>query len=153
MSLVAGFRLVPIAAVPRLVEAAAQSARTYADQLREDAGREVTFPGSGGLLATALAYLQQHGVPIMESGFAGAANELSKLTGKTQVILTAAQRDACFDAINVAPDRESELRDYFNDFNAANEPDVGRAMLDGLRAIREVLVQVSEKNVVLLTIG
>jgi hypothetical protein len=49
---------------------------------------------------------------------------------------------------------EEALRDYYNEFNATNEPpEVGKAMLDGVRALRESLQSLDDDSIVLLSIG
>jgi len=48
---------------------------------------------------------------------------------------------------------EEDVRQYFNEFNATDEHEVGQAMLDGIRALHQSLAQVDESSVVILRIG
>jgi len=49
---------------------------------------------------------------------------------------------------------EEALRNYYNEFNAANEPpEIGKAMHDGVRALRESLQSLDDDSIVLLIIG
>jgi hypothetical protein len=48
---------------------------------------------------------------------------------------------------------EPELRDYYNKLYGAGESDVGAAMGDGIRAIRQALSTVDGDSFVLLQIG
>jgi hypothetical protein len=45
------------------------------------------------------------------------------------------------------------MRQYFNEFNATNEQEIGRAMLDGVSALRESLGQIEDSSVVVFSIS
>jgi hypothetical protein len=45
------------------------------------------------------------------------------------------------------------MRQYFNEFNAANEQEIGRAMLDGVSALHESLGQIEDSSVVVFSIS
>ncbi len=45
------------------------------------------------------------------------------------------------------------MRQYFNEFNATNEQEIGRAMLDGVSALRENLGQIEDSSVVVFGIS
>jgi hypothetical protein len=45
------------------------------------------------------------------------------------------------------------MRQYFNEFNATNEQEIGRAMLDGVSALHESLGKIEDSTVVVFKIG
>ena len=45
------------------------------------------------------------------------------------------------------------MRQYFNEFNATNEQEIGQAMLDGVSALRESLGQIEDSSVVVFSIS
>jgi hypothetical protein len=68
-------------------------------------------------------------------------------------IFTAAHRQAYLSKLAVESYSETELRDYYNAFNACHEPEVGQPMLDGIRALHESLHQIDNESVILFEIG
>jgi hypothetical protein len=47
---------------------------------------------------------------------------------------------------------ETDLRNYFNEFNETNDQEVGRAMLDGLVALQQSLSQLDSGSVIVFII-
>jgi hypothetical protein len=121
----------------------------------EEHGEEiVTYPFSGYVLMTLLPYLEErHGIELMESEYDRAAGALSAESGMTHFVFTNALKTAHLAKLTTLSLPREELRDYYNEFNAADEPDAGEPMLDAVRAVREALNYVDDSSVVVLTIS
>jgi hypothetical protein len=118
-------------------------------------GRAVAdYDGSGYIIATLLPYLEEQGVDLMKSSYDDLAEALTASSGASQFFLTSAHKAACLERLNPSAYDVASLRDYYNAFNERDEPEaIGRAMLDGIEAIRRALDAVGDDTVVLLSIG
>jgi hypothetical protein len=121
----------------------------------EEHGEEVvTYPFSGYVLVTLLPYLKKnHQIDLMKSEYDAVARSLSAESGATHFILTYALKADHLAKLQALSIPGEELRDYYNKFNAANEPDAGKPMLEGIRALLEALNRVDDSSVVVLTIS
>ena len=117
-------------------------------------GREVAdYRWSGYVLATLLPYLQEnHEMDLMTSEYDELAGSLTNTTGATHFIFTETERTAFLNRLDPASFSEEEMRQYFNEFNATDEHEIGKAMLDGIRALHQSLAQVDESSLVILRI-
>jgi hypothetical protein len=160
MSAIASFIKLPKAALDRLREAAVPKKRlfggqrdTYPDYLRQHGKEVADYNWSGHVLATLLVYLQkQHQIDLMKSEFDELSTFLSKSRGATYFILTDAHKQAYLLTLG-GEFSEQTLCDYYNTFNGSAETDVGRPMLDGVRAFKQSLDTLDEKSVVVFSIG
>jgi len=152
MSAIASFTKVPTSALEGLRNAAASG--TGYDYLNAN-GREVAeYRWSGYVLATLLPYLQQkHQIDLMKSEYDELAAFLTNTTGATHFIFTPIQRTAFLNRLEPRSFSEEEMRQYFNEFNATNEQEIGRAMLDGISALRESLGQIEDSSIVVFSIS
>jgi hypothetical protein len=117
-------------------------------------GREVAeYRWSGYVLATLLQYLEEkHQIDLMKSEYDELAAFLTNTTGATHFIFTPSQRTAFLNRLEPKSFSEEEVRQYFNEFNATNEQEIGRAMLDGVNALHESLGQIEDSSVVVFSI-
>ena len=117
-------------------------------------GRTVgNYPWSGYVLATLLPYLQeQRRIDLMKSELDALATRLGQEQQATCFILTSEHIGSIAD-LAAEKFSEGELRDYYNEFNESNECGVGRAMLDGIRFLREALAEIDADSAVVLKIG
>jgi hypothetical protein len=147
MSAIASFIKVPISALEGLRNAAASGA-DY-DYLTVN-GREVAeYRWSGYVLATLLPYLQEkHQIDLMKSEYDELAAFLTNTTDATHFIFTPGQRTAFLNRLEPKSFSEDEMRQYFNEFNATNEQEIGRAMLDDVSALHESLGRIEDSSVV-----
>lgn len=146
MSAIASFIKFPIDAVEEL--------RNDYDQCVQDQGVEVADYGwSGYVLGTLLSYLQDNDIDLMESPYGALASDLCETRGASVSFFTPAHKAAYLAKLSPAQFSSEELRDYFNEFNACNEPEIGEAMLDGIDSIQKSLASLDEKSVILFTIG
>ncbi len=160
MSAIASFILIPKAALDGLRDAATpkkswlgKAKDTYWDYLKQH-GREVAeYEWSGYILASLLPFLQARQIDLMHSDFDALATHLTQKRGATYFVFTDAHKRAHL--TKLAPDSfaEGQLRDYYNEFNATSEPEAGKPMLDGIRAIQQSLQALDESSVVVLSIG
>ena len=118
-------------------------------------GREVAeYRWSGYVLATLLQYLEEkHQIDLMKSEYDELAAFLTNTTGATHFIFTPSQRTAFLNRLEPKSFSEEEVRQYFNEFNATNEQEIGRAMLDGVSVLRESLGQIEDSSVVVFSIS
>ena len=151
MSAIASFIKLPKSALEGLRDAAAGG--TDHDYLRVN-GRDVAeYRWSGYVLATLLPYLEEkHQIDLMKSEYDELAAFLTNTTGATHFIFTPGQRGAFLNRLQPRSFSEEEMRQYFNEFNATNEQEIGRAMLDGVSALRESLGQIEDTSVVVFSI-
>ena len=110
-------------------------------------GRAVAeYRWSGYVLATLLAHLEEkHQIDLMKSEELAAF--LTNTTRATHFIFTPAN------GLEPKSFSEEAMRQYFNEFNATNEQEIGRAMLDGVSALRESLGQIEDSSVVVFSIS
>jgi hypothetical protein len=156
MSAIAPFIRLPIGDIGGLCAAAVHGAgRGGYDDFLERHGREVVdYRWSGWVFGTLLAYLdERHGIDLTQSSHDELSKFLTKTRGATHFVLTDDHRRAYFDALDPGKFSQAALRDYYNEFNEADEDELGEAMLDGIRAIRQSLASVDENSVVLFIIG
>jgi hypothetical protein len=150
MSAIASFIKVPKSALEGLRNAAAGG--TDHDYLSTN-GREVAeYRWSGYVLVTLLPYLEEkHQIDLMKSEYDELAAFLTNTTGAIHFIFTPGQRSAFLNRLQPRSFSEEEMRQYFNEFNATNEQEIGRAMLDGVNALRESLGQIEDTSVVVFS--
>lgn len=117
-------------------------------------GRGVAgYRWSGYVLATLLPYLEEkHQIDLMKSEYDELAAFLTNTTGATHFIFTPRQRIAFLNRLDPKSFSEGLMRQYFNEFNATNEQEIGRAMLDGVSALHESLGQIEDTSVVVFSI-
>ena len=160
MSAFASFIKLPTSALDGLREAAVPKKRffgtprdTFRDYLSGQGTEVAEYPWSGYVFATLLPYLQElNQIDLMRSEHDALSKYLSETRGTTVFIFTHAHRAAYADKLGMEFS-ELSLRDYYNKFNATSEPDAGKPMLDGIRAIRQSLSAVDESSVIIFVIG
>lgn len=159
VSQLAEFFLVDLDRLPALVEAAkpkrkllGKAKSTLPEALRATARELDGFEWSGYYFAVLLAYLDEKGVPLMDSELDEAASALSDPQGASTFIFTSAHKSYL---PQLAPEAHNidELRRYFEEFNECEVPDAGRAMHDALAALRRHIGGLDDSTVLLLTVG
>jgi hypothetical protein len=161
MSAVALFIKLPKAALDGLRKAAVPQKRffgaprdNYHDYLRKHGERVVNYQWSGYVLSTLLPYLEEkHQIDLMKSECDDLADFLTKTRGATYFILTNELRIKYADRLQSDSYSEQELRDYFNKFNESDEPEMGVAMLDGIKAFQQALSRIDESSVVVFIVS
>ncbi len=158
MSAIASFIRVQTSSLPEIREAAVPKKAffgglkdTFDDTLKRKGKDVARYQWSGYVLATLLVCLEEQQIDLMKSEHDALSLYLSEKLQATCFILTNAHKKF-LDQLSPELFSEDALRDYYNEFNASNESDIGGAMLDGIRTFRESLESVDEKSVVLLLI-
>ena len=148
----------PKAALAGLREAAVPKKRffgtvdTFHDYLKQHGRVVANYEWSGYVLATLVVYLEkERSVDLMKSEFDELSSFLSEARAGTYFIFTDSHK--AFLPQLEAEFSEQELCDYYNKFNATEEPDAGVPMVDGVRAFRDSLSTVDSASVVVLGIG
>jgi hypothetical protein len=161
MSAIASFILIPKSSLPELRSAAVPKKAWFGgtkdrfhDFLRQR-GREVSrYDWSGYVIATLLVYLQQRkGIDLMKAQGDDVSPFLIEKRKGTWITLDASQKVSHLTQLAPESYSETELRDFYNEFNASNETEIGKAMLDGIRSIGESLGAVDSDSIVLLNIA
>jgi len=160
MSSIASFILIPKSAIHSLRDSAiprknwlGKTKDTYHDFLAQY-GREVAkYEWPGFVLATLLVYLQNQRIDLMDSDYDELSNYLTENRGTTHFVFTEAHKQAHLARLVPESFSEAQLRDYYNEFNETAEPEAGKPMLDGVRAIRQSLQSLDEESVVVFSIG
>lgn len=160
MSAIASFILIPKSAINGLRDAASPKKGwfgppkdTYHDYLAKH-GREVAnYDWSGYILATLLVYLQQQQIDLMRSDQDQLSKHLTQTRGATHFIFTSAHKQAYLSKLIPESFSEPELRNYYNQFNACNEPEAGTPMIDGICAIQQGLQALDDNSVIVFSIG
>jgi hypothetical protein len=160
MSAIASFVQIPRNAVEGLRLAATPRKKlfggmrdTYPDYLQQNGQSIAEYKWSGYVLATLRVYLQQrHDIDLMHSAYDELSSFLTHARATTCFIFTDTHKKAYLAKFD-PPFSEEELRDYYNEFNATHEDQVGKAMLDGIRSLRQCLNALDDKSVVVFSIG
>jgi hypothetical protein len=159
MSAIASVTVLPKTALPLLREAATPkkslfgSAKDGFPKVLAQNGRPLgDYPWSGYVLATLLPFLEEtRGIALMKSEYDDLASLLAEKRGATYFFITQDHKKwlADLDPVKFGDD---ELRDYYNEFNEAQESGAGQPMLDGVRFLREAVAAVDASTVALLSI-
>jgi len=162
MSAIADFVLIPISAVSDLRAAAAlknagrfgKPVDAFAEFMQKYGSEAATYHWSGWVMSTLLTYLsEKHAIDLIASAYDELSEYLSKVRGSTYFVLTNEHRHAYADKLGSGAFNESELRDYYNEFNDATEQDIGRPMLDGIKTLHDALARLDDSSIVIFSIG
>ena len=151
MSAIASFTKIPKASLDGLRQATAQGGF---DKYLEQHGTSVAdYEWSGYVLATLLPYLDEQQIQLMKSEYDELASFLSETLQATCFIFTDTHRQAYVDRLAPESFSAQTLCDYYNEFNATDEPSAGQPMLDGIRAFRQSLSALDDASVIVFCIA
>jgi hypothetical protein len=150
MSAVGEIYILPSSSVERVREGV--GAGTLDSVLRKDSTGVVGYNWSGYVLATLLAYLEEQGVPLMNSDYDDVGTLVSQGRGVTSFVLEPAHR-RFLDVLDPGRYDPSALQSYYEEFNQTSANGVGQAMVDGIAMFRDALARIDERSVGLLIIG
>lgn len=151
MSAIASFTKLPKTSLDGLRQATAQGGF---DRYLQQHGKSVAdYEWSGFILATLLPYLDEQQIQLMKSEHDELAAFLSHSLQATCFIFTEAHRQAYVGTLAPESFSKQKLGDYYNEFNATDEPDAGQPMLDGIRAVRQSLSALDGDSVVVFCIA
>ena len=125
----------------------------YWDYLRKNGRPIADYPWSGYVLTTMLVWLQEkHGIDLMKSSEDELANFLNEARGATHFVLSVEHR-AAFLGLDPQACSAAEFLRYYNEFNEADETDLGTSMEDGIGLLKRLLVAVDQDSLALLIIA
>lgn len=155
MSLIAEFKKMPIAKFEEwcLAVAIEGVAGDTDDFLQTHAKPLTEYDGSGYVYSALLEYLAESGIDLEESEYAALASELAEEHYPLCTVLTNGHKQNYLNKLNLDNFDENELRDYYNEFNGADEEEAGSYMLEAIRVLQFNLREADETSVVLLTLS
>lgn len=125
----------------------------YHEFLRTNGREVVEYHWSGWVFGTLLSYLEErHHIDLMKSEYEPLAKALTSARGGSHFIFSSDLKTKYFGPLDSLTVSEEELRDYYNEFNETSEPEAGKPMLDGVKALRDALAHVDDSSVVLFAI-
>ena len=140
MSAIASFTKLPQSALTGLRSAAASGADdAYLSANRSEVAE---YRWSGYVLATLLPYLEEkQRIDLMKSEYDELAAFPTDSTGATHFIFTPNHRTTFGNRLEPTSFSEDEMRQYFNEFNATNEKEIGRAIWTALVLLESVSIK------------
>ena len=125
----------------------------YEETLQRFGQPATSYEWSGYVLATLLSYLGEHDINLMRSPYATITSQLGQSRSASFFVFTPSHKNDYLSRLSPEQYSADELRDYFNDFNATDEAEMGQAMLDGIICIRDSLSSLDADSVIVLSIG
>jgi hypothetical protein len=151
MSAIASFTKLPKTSLDGLRQATAQG--SFGRYLQQHGQPVADYEWSGFILATLLPYLDEQQIQLMKSEHDELATFLSQTLQATCFVFTDAHRQAYVSKLAPETFSAQKLGDYYNEFNATDEPDAGQPMLDGIRAFRQSLSALDGDSVIVFCIA
>ncbi|HSV13413.1 MAG TPA: hypothetical protein VLI90_04095 [Tepidisphaeraceae bacterium] len=125
----------------------------YPEYLRVNGQPAARYPWPAITLLTLLPYLQEkHQITLTQSEHDKIARAITEARNAPQFFLTDAHRQAFLAKLD-SPFPEQEMRAYFREHNDVDDPEAGKKMLDGIRALRQCLSVLDKNSVVLLRVS
>jgi hypothetical protein len=160
MSAIATFTLLPVSSANNLRDAAVpkillgKPEDSFHRFLRESGTPLSKYEWSGYFIATLLPYLEQErDISFTNSEFDDLETFITNVRGTSSFVLTNFHREQFLEKLDPTTFLESELKEYFEKFNETENPESGRAMLDGIAVIQRNLSQVRSDTFILLIVG
>lgn len=165
MSAIADFRLVETSKLNELrdnaeikIEKKLFSKKTidnYWEYLNSNSKKLKDFGYSGYIFANLLIFLAENkGIDLLKSEYDDIANSIVERRQNSTIILTYNQRQAYLDKLDADKFSADELIAFNKDFSEDDDPELAKAEIEGIRALRDSLNQLTGNNqVVLLSVG
>ena len=156
---IATFTRLPKASLPALERALAYEQELEGDPqdslssyLQKHGRPAAEYKWSGYTMATVLVYLEEQGIDLMTGEYDELSNELTETLDSTHFVFTPAHRDAYLSSLDSGEFFEGPLREYYREFNHDDDPNSGKAMLAGIKAIAQSLRMLDDDSVILLAV-
>jgi hypothetical protein len=113
------------------------------------------FPWSGYVFNNLFVFLdEKKGVNLLDGQYDDVANDIVEKRQTATFILTMEHRQQYLDKLNPENYSEKELIDFNKDFSEEDDPELAKAQREGIRALRDsLLLLTDDTKVILLTIG
>ena len=165
MSAIADFRLIETSKLNELrdnaeikIEKKLFSKKTidnYWDYLNSNSKKLKDFGYSGYIFANLLIFLAENkGIDLLQSKYDDIANSIVQRRQNSTIILTYEQRQAYLEKLDADKFNTDELIAFNKDFSEDDDPELAKAEIEGIKALRDSLDQLTGDNeVVLLSVG
>jgi hypothetical protein len=113
------------------------------------------FAWSGYVFNNLFVFLdEKKGVNLLDSQYGDIANDILEKRQTATFILTMEHREQYLDKLSPENFSEKELIDFNKDFSEEDDPELAKAQREGIRALRDsLLLLTDDTKVILLTIG
>jgi hypothetical protein len=165
MSAIADFRLIETSKLNELRDNAEvkiektlfskKTIDTYWDYLNANTSKLKDFGYSGYVFADLLIFLAENkGIDLLKSKYDDIANSIVEKRQNSTIILTYDHRKAYLDKLTAEKFSTEELIAFNKDFSENDDPELAQAEIEGIKALRDCLDQLTGDNqVVLLSVG
>ena len=127
----------------------------YWDYLDSNSKKLKDFGYSGYIFANLLIYLAENkGIDLLKSMHDEIANSIAERRQNSTIILTYDQRKTYLNQLDADRFNLEELIAFNKDFSEDEDPELAKAEIEGIKALRDSLEQLQGDNhVVLLSVG
>jgi hypothetical protein len=165
MSAIADFRLIDASKLNELRDNAEvkiekklfskKTIDTYWDYLNANSKKLKDFGYSGYIFADLLIFLVENkGIDLLKSKYDDIANSIVERRQNSTIILTYDHRQSYLDKLIADKFSTDELIAFNKDFSENDDPELAKAEIEGIKALRDSLDQLTGDNqVVLLSVG
>jgi hypothetical protein len=128
---------------------------TYWDYLNSNSKKLKDFGYSGYIFADLLIFLVENkGIDLLKSKYDDIANSIVEKRQNSTIILTYDHRQAYLDKLTEDKFSTEELIAFNKDFSENEDPELAKAEMEGIKALRNSLHQLTGDNqVILLSVG
>jgi hypothetical protein len=148
------FTRLPKSDLAELVEAAADDdPQAFQAFLAANGTSVADYDYDGEIFSTLLPILSEDYDIDLETSENEIVADIAEATDALVLILTADDQEKYLAKLNPDNFSESELADAYEDFTEEEEEDAGEAMLAGITALHQSLMEVDADHVVVVTIG
>lgn len=165
MSAIADFRIIETSKLNQLrdnaeikIEKKIFSKKTidnYSNFLDTHTTKLKDFAWSGYVFNNLFIFLnEKKGVNLLDSQYDDIANDILEKRQTATFVLTMEHRQQYLDKLSPDIYSEKELIDFNKDFSEEDDPELAKAQLEGIQALRDSLILLTDDSkVILLTIG
>ena len=127
----------------------------YWGYLDSNSKKLIDFEYSGYIFADLLIFLAENkGIDLLKSKYDAIADSIVEKRGTSTIILTYEQRHAYLDKLDADKFSVDELIAFNKGFSENDDPELAKAEIEGIKALRRSLEQLTSDNqVVLLSVA
>jgi hypothetical protein len=123
----------------------------YWDYLNSNSKKLKDFGYSGYIFTNLLIFLAENkGIDLLKSKYDDIANSIVERRKNSTIILTYEQRQAYLEKLDADKFTTEELIAFNKDFSEDDEPELAKAEIEGIKALRDGLSQLTGDNQVVL---